>query len=278
MGPRITFKRELLPSPRLCLFRVTAPEVAGQHRPGQFVVLMVHERGERIPLTIVDADAGTGEITLIVQAIGKTTGLLADREVGDPLYSLVGPLGMPTELGAFGHVVSVGGGYGTAAVLPIVRGLVAAGSRVTCVTGARSRDLLIMTGELGAAAHRLVVTTDDGSAGRKGLVTDALADLMAEGPIARVIAVGPVPMMEAVSNLTRDTGIPTIVSLNPIMVDGTGMCGGCRVTVGGETVFACVKGPEFDGHQVDWQELKLRLATYRDHELQALMVGSGDPR
>jgi ferredoxin--NADP+ reductase len=224
---------------------------------------------ERIPLTIADADPERGTITLIVQAVGKSTEDLVDLAVGDAIRDIAGPLGRPTELLGSGHAVCVGGGVGTAVVLPIALGLRAAGVSVTSVIGGRSREWVILEDELRQAGD-VVVCTDDGSYGRPGFVTTALADVLANENVDSVYAVGPVPMMRAVSDITRPLGVKTIVSLNPIMIDGTGMCGGCRVSVGGKTVYACVDGPEFDAAEVDFALLADRLGTYRDFERQAL--------
>jgi ferredoxin--NADP+ reductase len=260
-------KRQL--SPNVTRLVVEAPRIAQIRRPGQFVIVRATDRSERIPLTIADADLARGTITLIIQAIGKSTEDLVAIEVGDPLRDVAGPLGRPTELIERGHAVCVGGGVGTAVVYPIAQGLKAAGVSVTSVIGGRSREWVILEDELRTAGE-VVVCTDDGSYGRPGFVTQALADLVAAGGVDAVYAVGPVPMMRAVAEMTRPAAIPTIVSLNPIMVDGTGMCGGCRVTVDGQTLYACVDGPEFDGHAVDFAELSDRLTTYRDFEKHAL--------
>lgn len=223
---------------------------------------------ERIPLTIADADVDRGTITLAIQAIGKSTADLVALSVGEPILDVAGPLGMPTELIEEGHAVCVGGGVGTAVVLPIAQGLRDRGVAVTSVIGGRSREWVMLEDELRAVGE-VIVCTDDGSYGRPGFVTQALADVLAAGGVNAVYAVGPVPMMRAVADLTRPYGVHTVVSLNPIMVDGTGMCGGCRVSVAGETKYACVDGPEFDAHAVDFAELADRLSTYKDFERQA---------
>jgi ferredoxin--NADP+ reductase len=251
-----------------------ARRVAPVGLPGQFVIVRIAPGGERIPLTIADADPDRGTITLVVQAVGKTTIDLVGLPPGAFIRDVVGPLGRPTDIIEGGHAACVGGGVGTAVLLPIVRALAAAGSRVTSVIGARTGELVILERDL-AALGAVVVSTDDGSYGRKGQVTSALADVLAAGDVDAVYAAGPVPMMRAVAEATRPLGIRTVVSLNPIMVDGTGMCGGCRVTVGGAMRFACVDGPEFDGHSVDFDELADRLATYREAEQEALARGSG---
>lgn len=247
-------------------FVVEAPLVARKRRAGQFVIVRVEEAGERIPLTIVDADPVRGTITLVVQAVGKTTRLLLTKRAGDTLVDVLGPLGNPTPVERYGEVACVGGGVGTAELLPIARALAAAGNRVHAVLGGRTRELVVLEREMRACSESLRITTDDGSHGRKGVVTDALGELLEERPIGAVYAIGPLPMMKAVAELTRARGLPTYVSLNAIMVDGTGMCGGCRVTVGGEMKFACVDGPEFDGHRVDFDELRRRNRTYFDLE------------
>jgi ferredoxin--NADP+ reductase len=256
-------------SPNVTRFVISAPRVALVRKPGQFVIVRLGQGAERIPLTIADADAEGGTITLVIQAVGKTTMDLCSLQVGDAITDIAGPLGKPTELIETGHAVCVGGGVGTAVVHPIAQGLAAIGVRVTSVIGGRSREWVIMEEELRRYGD-VVVCTDDGSYGRAGFVTDALADLLKAGGVDEVYAVGPVPMMRAVSAVTDRYGVPTLVSLNAIMVDGTGMCGGCRVTVGGQTLYACVDGPEFDAHLVDFQLLADRLTTYRDFEHEAV--------
>jgi len=255
------------------------PKLARKARPGQFVIVRASEDGERIPLTIADADPKAGSITLIFQVVGKTTTLLARLEPGDEVLDVVGPLGVPTEVKRFGRVLCVGGGIGAAPLYPIAKALKAAGNAVTAILGGRSKNLVILEDEFRATSDAVLVATDDGTYGRKGFVTDALKDLLAAGEtFDRAWAVGPVPMMKAVCDATRAAGIPTTVSLNPIMVDGTGMCGGCRVIVGGKVKFACVDGPEFDGHQVDFDTLAKRLTTYRDRERrdhEACKIGLG---
>jgi ferredoxin/flavodoxin---NADP+ reductase len=256
-------------SPNVTRLVIEAPRIAQIRRPGQFVIVRAAEGAERIPLTIADADPEAGTITLIIQAIGKTTEDLVALEVGAAIRDVAGPLGSATELLEKGHAVCVGGGVGTAVILPIAQGLKAAGVAVTSIIGGRSREWVILEDELRQNGE-VITCTDDGSYGRPGFVTQALADVLAEAPPDMVYAVGPVPMMRAVVELTRAAEVPTMVSLNPIMVDGTGMCGGCRVSVGGETKYACVDGPEFDGLAVDFAELADRLSTYRDFERQAL--------
>ncbi|MGZ6340160.1 MAG: sulfide/dihydroorotate dehydrogenase-like FAD/NAD-binding protein [Candidatus Limnocylindrales bacterium] len=248
---------------------VTAPRVAEIRRPGQFVIVRLGPGAERIPLTIADADPAGGTITLVIQAVGKSTEDLVALEVGQAIQDVAGPLGRPTELIESGHAVCVGGGVGTAVVYPIAQGLQALGVQVTSVIGGRSREWVIFEDELRTTGE-VVTCTDDGSYGRHGFVTEALKDLCEAGGVDAVYAVGPVPMMRAVSELTRPYEIPTTVSLNAIMVDGTGMCGGCRVAIDGKTQYACVDGPEFDGHKVDFRQLADRLTTYRTFEQEAL--------
>ena len=256
-------------SPNVTRLVIDAPRIAQIRQAGQFVIVRAAEGAERIPLTIADADPEAGTITLVIQAIGKSTEDLVALEVGDAIRDVVGPLGRPTEVIEGGHAVCVGGGVGTAVVLPIAQQLHRAGVRVTSIIGGRSREWVILEDELRACGE-VVVCTDDGSYGRHGFVTQALADVIADGHIDAIYAVGPVPMMRAVAEMTRPTAIPTVVSLNPIMIDGTGMCGGCRVSVGGKTLYACVDGPEFDAHQVDFALLADRLSPYREFEQAAL--------
>jgi len=247
--------------------KVRAPEIAKKRRAGQFVILRTDEHGERIPLTIVGSDAEAGTVTIIVQEVGKSTTTLCAMGVGDNILDFVGPLGKPTHIENFGRVVCVGGGIGTAPVLPIAEAMREAGNEVISIIGARNKELLILESEMREASDKLYITTDDGSYGHHGFVTQVLQELIDEGlEIGCVVGIGPVPMMKAVSNVTRPYEIPTLVSLNPIMVDGTGMCGACRVTIGGENRFVCVDGPEFDGHQVDFDELTLRNRSYLKEE------------
>ena len=261
-------ERDVL-SPNVTRLVVEAPRIARVRRPGQFVIVRRGEGAERIPLTIADADPAAGTITLVIQAAGKTTADLCDLVAGEAITDIAGPLGRETELIGAGHAVCIGGGVGTAVVHPIAQGLAARGVRVTSIIGGRSREWVIFEAELRRYGE-VMVCTDDGSYGRHGFVTDALGDLLAGSAVDHVYAVGPVPMMRAVSGLTERHGVPTTVSLNAIMVDGTGMCGGCRVSVGGETRYACVDGPEFDGHAVDYAILADRLATYRESERRAM--------
>lgn len=251
-------------------FTIEAPRIARKQKPGQFVIIRVHETGERIPLTIKASDPSRGTITIVVQAIGKTTSLLNELGAGDAILDVVGPLGKASEIERYGHCVVIGGGVGTAIALPTAQALHDAGNSVTAILGARTKELLILENEVRNASDALFVMTDDGSYGGKGLVTDKLRELMDEQKVDYVLAIGPVPMMQAVAEATRPRGIRTMVSLNSIMVDGTGMCGGCRVIIGDSSKFACVDGPEFDAHTVDFQILRQRNAMYREHEKAAL--------
>ena len=256
-------------SPNVTRLVVNAPRIAQVRRPGQFVIVRRSPGAERIPLTITDADPDRGTITLVIQAVGKSTCDLVDLDVGDTLTDVAGPLGRPTDLLDAGHAVCVGGGVGTAVVWPIAQALAASGVRVTSIIGGRSQEWVILEEELRTAGD-VVVCTDDGSRGRQGFVTAALDDACRAGRVDRVYAVGPVPMMRACAEVTRPLGVPTIVSLNSIMLDGTGMCGGCRVSVDGQSRYACVDGPEFDAHAVDFAVLADRLTTYRTFEQAAL--------
>ena len=255
-------------SPNVTRLDVEAPRIAEIRQPGQFVIVRRANGAERIPLTIADADPARGTIALVIQAVGKSTRELVALEPGDGILDISGPLGHPTEMIASGRAICVGGGVGTAVVHPIAHGLHQRGVEVISIIGGRSREWVIFEEEL-RRLGQVVVCTDDGSYGRKGFVTEATRDMLEAGGVDIVYAVGPVPMMRAVANLTRPYGVRTIVSLNPVMVDGTGMCGGCRVDIGGHTKFACVDGPEFDGHLVDYDLLAERLGTYRDFEQQA---------
>jgi len=250
---------------------IEAAAVAEKRRAGQFIVLRIDEKGERIPLTIVDSDKKKGTITIIFQVVGKTTAALAALRAGDCITDIQGPLGNPTEIENFGHVLCVGGGVGVGVIYPIAVALKEAGNRVTSIIGARTKDLLILEEEMTDASHKHVVATDDGSYGFHGFVSAVLQNLIdAKEKIDRVFAIGPVPMMRVICNVTRPYGIKTIVSLNPIMVDATGMCGACRVSVGGQTKFACVDGPEFNGHDVDFDLLMSRLRMYLCQEKEAM--------
>jgi len=261
----ITLKQTL--GPDVVKMRVSTPKIARRAMAGQFVILRVREDGERFPLTIADSDPAGGTIDLIYAVVGKSTELLAAQNVGQSILDLVGPLGLATEIEKFGRVLCVGGGIGVAPLYPIAKALKAAGNTVVAVLGARSKNLLILESEFRAVADEVRIATDDGTYGRKGFVTDVINDLMAEGQkFQHAWAIGPVPMMRFTSKVISAAGIPVIVSLNPIMVDGTGMCGGCRVIVGGKVKFACVDGPEFPGDQVDFDSLARRLGTYREKE------------
>ncbi|MEO2082597.1 MAG: sulfide/dihydroorotate dehydrogenase-like FAD/NAD-binding protein [Desulfurobacteriaceae bacterium] len=266
---RIVGKREL--AENVDEFIIEAPEIARKAKPGQFVIVRVTARGERIPLTIADKDPEQGTITLMVQRVGKSTYHMSCFEEGNALRDVVGPLGRPTHLEKWGHVVAVGGGLGLAPIHHICQGVKEYGNELTVIMGFRSKDLVFWEEKMEILADRVIVTTNDGSYGMKGFVTDALLNLIENGTkIDMVICAGPVPMMKAVADLTRPYGIPTVASLNPIMVDGTGMCGACRVTVGGEVKFACVDGPEFDAHQVDFDELMNRLRMFKELEKRAM--------
>ncbi|ACA59091.1 sulfide/dihydroorotate dehydrogenase-like FAD/NAD-binding protein [Candidatus Desulforudis audaxviator] len=258
-------------SPSVKLLEIEAPRVARKAQAGQFVMLRVYERGERIPLTVADCDPERGSVTVVFMEVGKTTRLLGSLEEGAGILDFVGPLGNPTEIEKFGRVACVGGGVGVACIYPICRALKKAGNEVIAVVGARTKELLFWEDRLRETVDELLITTDDGSYVRKGFVTDVLREVAGrENPPDRVVAVGPLPMMRAVCGVTKEFGLKTIVSLNPIMVDGIGMCGACRVTVGGETRFVCVEGPEFDGHEVDFAELAQRLQRYRAQEQESL--------
>ncbi len=249
------------------MMEISAPVVARKAQAGQFIIIRTHEEGERLPLTIADFDREKGTLEIVVQEIGKGTKMLGAMAAGQSVLDLTGPLGKPTHIGQVGTVCCIGGGVGIAAVHPVARAFKEAGNHVVSIIGARTKSLLFWEEKMRAASSELIVTTDDGSYIRKGFVTDCLNELVAAGrKIDEIFAVGPTVMMRAVANASKPHGIRTYVSLNPIMVDGTGMCGGCRVTVGGETRYACVDGPEFDGHQVDFAELADRLTTYRDFE------------
>ena len=254
-------------APAIKLFKIQNPLIAKKARPGQFVILRVHDKGERIPLTVADFDPEKGTITLIFQEVGKTTTLLGLLEEGDRILDLVGPLGKPTDLENLQRVVVIGGGLGTALVFSQVKEMHRNGAKLDVIIGARTAELIILEEEIRPYCEKVFIATDDGSKGHKGFVTDLLKRLLDEGNrYDRAIAVGPLIMMKVVSNLTKEYGLPTIVSMNPIMIDGTGMCGGCRLTVGGETKFACVDGPEFDGHLVDFDEVIKRTGMYREQE------------
>lgn len=256
---------------------LNAPQIAEKAKPGHFVMLRMASTGERIPLTIADTDRNRGYIAIVYLVLGKSTALLETLNVGDTILDVCGPLGRPTRIEKKGTVVCVGGGTGIAAMHHIAKGHHQAGNKVIAIIGARNRDLLLFEKELRQFVDELYVCTDDGSKGRQGLVTEELLDqLKKDNKIEEVVGVGPVPMMEAVAKVTKTFGVPTTVSLNPIMVDGIGMCGACRVTVDGKTRFACVDGPEFDGHKVDFEELRARLGAFRKQEKESYAMFEGE--
>jgi ferredoxin/flavodoxin---NADP+ reductase len=259
--PKI-LEKKLLRKPDVFYFKISAPLISKKAQPGQFVILRIHARGERIPISLADINPTEGTISLIVMAVGKTTTEMSLLNQGDDILDLCGPLGNPTHIEKIGKVIVVGGGFGVAPLYPIARAFKAGGSEVVCIMGARSKDLLIYEKEMEEVCSKVVITTDDGSKGMKGVVTEALRQELEKGGTGLVVTVGPAIMMKFVAETTRPFDVKTVVSLNPIMVDGTGMCGGCRVTVGGKTLFACTDGPEFDGHQVDWDILMNRQKTY----------------
>jgi ferredoxin--NADP+ reductase len=265
----ILCKEEIAPQIKRII--ISAPLIAKKANAGQFVILRVNERGERIPLTLVDWSPEKGTITLIFQEVGLSTIKLGKLNAGDHIEDIVGPLGNPTEIAKYGHVAVIGGGVGTALIYPWVRSLKEAGNYIITIIGARSSNLLLLEKELGALSNEMHISTDDGTKGVKGFTSDILRRLLEQGRrFDLVMAAGPAPMMRAVAETTRPYGIKTIISLNPIMVDGTGMCGSCRVTVGGKTRFACVDGPDFDAHHVDFNELMNRLRAYQNEEKIAL--------
>lgn len=261
---KIISKRCILESSisRIVEMKILAPDIAAKARPGEFIVLMVSEQGERIPLTVVNTDKAQGAVTIIFQEAGMSTTLLGAMNVGDSLYAFVGPLGHPTEIRKYGKVILVGGGVGIAEIYPVALAMKAAGNHVTTILGARTKDMLILESELKEASHELFVATDDGSYGRKGFTVDVLRELLTKSAYDLVYSVGPIPMMKFTALTTQDFKVKTLVSLNAIMIDGTGMCGGCRVKVGNEVKFTCVDGPEFDAHLVDWKELEQRNKVY----------------
>jgi len=260
--------REEMAQGTVILNEIEAPLIARKAKPGQFVILKANEEGERIPLTMAETDPVKGTVTVIYMVVGKSTAIFRDLKVGDAYQDVIGPLGRATHIDKVGTVLCVGGGTGVAVLHPITRALKEAGNHVICVIGARNKSLLILEDKMKAASHDLRVCTDDGSYGHHGFVTDVVKDVLGKTSVQQVVAIGPVPMMKAVSAVTKTQNVPTLVSLNPIMIDGTGMCGGCRVSVGGKTKFACVDGPEFDGHQVNFDELMLRLRAYCTEEKQ----------
>lgn len=266
MGYKLVEKKEIAPKIFDLIFE--APEIAQHAKAGQFVIVRVDEKGERIPLTI--AQKFDRQIRLVVQVVGKSTEKLSKLSVGSEVEDIAGPLGNPSEIDEFGNVLVIGGGVGIAAILPIVKALYEAGNYTNVIIGARSKDFLILMDDISKYSHNLIVTTDDGSFGMKGLVTDAFRSLIKEGKEIKVAwAVGPVVMMENCSKVASEFGIPIWTSLNPVMIDGTGMCGGCRVEVNGVIKFACADGPEFDGRYVNWEDLKKRLVQYKEYEMKA---------
>lgn len=260
-------------APTVHYLRVEAPAIAKKALPGQFVIVRVDEVGERIPLTLADWDSKEGSVTLVEMEVGTSTAKLAAHKAGDYILNVVGPLGLPTHIEKFGTVVCVGGGVGVAPIFPVARALKQAGNKIISIMGARNKDLLFWEAQLRKVSDELIITTDDGSYARKGVVTEPLREVLERGEkIARVIAIGPAVMMKFCSLTTKPFGVKTIVSLNSIMVDGTGMCGSCRVSVGGVTKFACVDGPEFDGHEVDWELLSSRQQIYLAEEKQSFQL------
>lgn len=269
MPYEIICKKDL--NSKVFLMEVLAPMVARRAEPGQFIILRTHDGGERVPFTIADFDRQKGTVTIIVQIVGKTTLRLSEMKSGDALLDFAGPLGCPTKLDGIKKAAVIGGGLGTAIAYPQAKKLYEMGADVTVIAGFRDKDAIILEEEIKAVSHHLTIATDDGSNGNKGFVTDCLRTILERGEsFDEVIAIGPLVMMRAVCNLTKEYGIPTTVSMNPVMIDGTGMCGGCRVVVGGETKFACVDGPDFDGHKIDWELAMNRQTMYRDSEKSSL--------
>ena len=272
MAYKILTKKIL--NPQIFMMEVEAPLVARKAEPGQFIILRTNEYGERVPFTIADFDREKGTVTIIVQVVGKTTQDMLKMEEGESLSDFAGPLGIPTELEGIKKVAVIGGGLGTAIAYPQAKKLHSLGADVTVITGFRNKELVILEDELKAVSNKLIITTDDGSNGLQGFVTDRLKEQIEAGEkFDKVIAIGPLVMMRAVCNLTKQYDIPTVVSMNPIMIDGTGMCGGCRVIVDGETKFACVDGPDFDGHKIDWQAALNRQNMFKTHEKTACEEG-----
>jgi len=257
-------------APNIKRFEIHAPKIAEKRKPGQFVIIRINEEGERIPLTIADSNITIGTITLIVQGIGKTTQQLNSLETGDYINDVVGPLGKASHIENFGTAVSIGGGVGTAIAYPTAVALKIAGNHTISIIGGRTKEFVILEAEMQNVCDEVFITTDDGSYGKHGFVTDQLKELIENRKIDFVLAIGPIPMMKAVADVTKEKNIPTVVSLNPVMVDGTGMCGGCRATVDGKTVFVCVDGPEFDAHKVDFETLGRRNRTYLMNEKESL--------
>ena len=266
----ILLREDLAPS--VHLFKIAAPAVAKKAQAGQFIIIRIDETGERIPLTIADWDRAESTITVVFQEVGKTTRQLATLKAGDFIANFAGPLGLPTHIEKYGTVVCVGGGFAVAVITPVARAMKQAGNKVISIMGARSKDLLFWEDRLRSVSDELIVTTDDGTYGRKGLVTEPLKEVLEREKVDLVVAIGPTVMMKFCAQTTQPFGVKTIVSLNPIMVDGTGMCGCCRVSVGGVTKFACVDGPDFDGHQVDWDLLMARQRTYLTEEKRSMEV------
>ena len=272
---KILLREDLVPNNHL--FKIEAPAVARKAQAGQFVIVRVDDNGERIPLTIADWDNKEGSVSIVFMEVGTTTRKLAKLKAGDSIADFTGPLGLPTHIEKYGTVICVGGGVGVAPIMPIARALKAAGNRIISIIGARNKDLLFWEDKVHRVSDELIVCTDDGSYARKALVTEPLKELLEkkDGKIDLVVAIGPGIMMKFCSKTTQPFGVKTLVSLNPIMVDGTGMCGCCRVSVGGVTKFACVDGPDFDGHQVDWDLLFARQRTYLTEEKQSLELCQG---
>ena len=272
MAYKIIEKKDL--NPQIFLMEVEAPLIAKKAEPGQFIILRIDEHGERVPFTIADFDREKGTVTIIVQIVGKTTKELALLKTGDSISDFAGPLGMPTPLEGIKKAAVIGGGLGTAIAYPQAKKLHSLGADVTVITGFRNKDLIILEDELKKVSDKLIITTDDGSNGLGGFVTDRLKEQIEAGEkFDEVIAIGPLVMMRAVCKLTEQYGIPTTVSMNPVMIDGTGMCGGCRVIVGGETKFACVDGPDFDGHKIDWDAALKRQQMFKSYEKRACEEG-----
>ncbi len=265
-------------APKVIEYVISAPKVAAHARPGQFVILIVDEQGERIPFTICDYDKELGTVTILVQEVGYSTMKLASVPEGGEIYGFVGPLGQPTDLSEYKNIVLVGGGIGSAVIYPQAKLLCSMGKAAEVIVGARTKELIMYEDEFRASAKNMHIATDDGSYGTKGFVTDILKGILDKGETDCVMAVGPMPMMRAVCNLTKDYGVKTVVSMNPLMVDGTGMCGCCRVTVAGKTRYACVDGPEFDGHEIDWQEAMMRLGAYKEQEKEHVCRLTGEKR
>ncbi len=272
MSYKIVKKADL--NSQIYLMEIEAPLVARKAAPGQFVILRIDEKGERVPFTIADFDKEKGTVTVIIQAVGKTTRDLSKLNEGDTILDFAGPLGIPTPLEGLKKVAVIGGGLGTAIAYPQAKKLKELGAEVTAISGFRSKEYIILEDEMNAVSDKLIITTDDGSNGLQGFVTDRLREELESGEkYDEVIAIGPLAMMRAVCNLTKEFGIPTTVSMNPVMIDGTGMCGGCRVIVGGETKFACVDGPDFDGHKIDWDAAIKRQQMFKAYEKRSCEEG-----